>query len=513
MTKNSLLSFVCCCALFFLSCAYRDNNYDPQSPLYRVIPPSLSVVFTFDSTKISSENNDTIYAFTPLNLTISASSKGGSGHQTDLEILYQHIVNGIQQDMDLIEDQIQITLQDSGTHLLKFQSTEKTGTSVATQQKVFVLHHRSAPVIYKFLSNTDTMFTGQNYQIQLTAEVTDSNSLLDKLIYQTPSSGDVIKSFENHPLTVHDTLLFPISSLDTGKQIITLKAVDILGREDSMNVNLYFKNRIVWNPPVIDSIIFNPQNITVWKDVDFKVYYSSSSENVTQYFSYGEHGTLNWTTESTHTYFIPGRYKVAVMVVDDSGFSDTDSIYVQVNPIIKNNSPQISNLTISPDSGNAPLTVLFNISANDSDDDNLYFLWRLGTGYEFPGTSEFAFTYWYAKKYPVTVMVWDNKGGSDTIFDTITVTGGNGNNPCLAAYPSPAFTNQYIFFKLENAPQNFNDANFIWEFPMSPPDKSSEPYAKHQFTLNGDFEVKLSVILKDTAYYYSVPVKIVMPKF
>lgn len=511
MSKKGFI-YLFCCALFFFSCAYRDNQFDPQSPLYRVYPPELSVVLQFDSTKIRSFNNDTFYAFTPLDLTISASSKGGTRRDTDLEIFYVHFLNGKEQDKDLIEDSINITLQDSGTHLLQFQSSEKNGSEAATEQKIFILNNREGPRIINFASSEDTLLVGQDYNIQFTTEVIDSNNLLKELIYVISSSHNVTKSIGEHSSSVLDTLSYRFLRNDTGKVIITLKAVDILERVHSMDVELRFiENPPPYNPPLISNITYAPQDIMLMQEVDFMVTYTSSSEKITQYWSYGDQFPPQWTTESSHQFSTPGVYKVSVKVEDDSGSFDTASIVVLINPTA-NKPPQINNLVITPDSGEAPLEVHFSVSAIDSDGEFLHYKWIMGTGHEFFASSEFVFTYWYASKYPVTVIAYDDKWGTDTIYDTIIVTGDNGNKPCLTAYPVPTFTFQEVYFKLENAPEEYKDALYYWDFPRggSTPGSDSNVF---RFQLEGEYEIKLSVFLKDTFHIYTVPVKVMMPKF
>ncbi len=511
MSRNGF-TYVFFCTLFFLSCAYRDNQFDPQSPLYRIYPPELSVVLQFDSSEIQSIKNDTFYAFTPLNLTISASSKGGARRDTDLEILYLHFINGKEQEKKLIKDSINITLQDSGTHLFQFQSSEKTGTETAIEKKIFILNNKQGPRIINFVSSEDTLLVGQDYNIQFTTEVIDSNNLLKELIYVISSSNNVTKSIGEHSSKVMDTLSYHFFRNDTGKITITLKAIDLLKRVHSMDVELTFiENPPPYYPPVIDMITYTPQNISVMQEVDFMVNYTSSTEKVTQYWSYGDNIPLVWTTESSHQFMNPGVYKVSVKVEDDSGSFDTSSIYVLIN-FTANKPPHISNLVITPDSGDAPLKVHFSVSASDSDSEFLHYKWITGTGHEFFSSSEFVFTYWYAKKYPITVIAYDDKWGTDTISDTVIVTGDNGNKPCLTAYPVPAFTFQQVYFRLENAPEEYKDALYYWDFPRRGPELGSD-HKEFSFQLDGEYEVKLSVFLKDTIHNYSVPIKIIMPRF
>ncbi len=510
--SNSRFIFYFSCIIFLLfRCAYRDNHFDPQSPLYRATPPELSVVLLFDSSKISFSSNDTFYAFTPLDLTISASAKGGARQDTDLDILYLHYINGNEEDKDLIEDSIHLVLQDSGTHLLEFQTTEKTGSETTIEQKVFILHHKSGPRIINFLSNEDTLFTGKDYTVQFTTEVFDSNNLLKELIYVISPSDNVRKSIGTHSSRILDTLSYRFFNNDTGKKTITLKAIDILEREHSMSLDLIFKENPPYYPPVINSITYEPHNISVMQEVDFMVNYTSFTEKTSKYFFFGEYGSAIWTTESSHHYNNPGIYKVYVKVVDDSGSSDIDSIFIQVTPIA-NKPPQISNLVITPDSGDSPLKVHFSVLASDSDGEFIHYKWILGTGHEFFAASEFVFTYWYAGKYPVTVIAYDDKWATDTISDTIIVTGDSENKTCLAAYPVPAFTYQEVYFKLENAPKSYDNAIYYWDFPKRGPELGSAS-KEFRFQLDGEYEVKLSVFLKDTVHEYSVPVKIIMPKF
>lgn len=512
MSQFKIIFYLVLFLLTFLRCAYRDNQFDPQSPLYRPNPPQLILDIDFDTAKIISQiiDTDTIHAQTPFELTIYASAKGGYNFETELNIFFEHFIDGKKKTIVIIEDSLKITLSDSGTHLFRFRASENNGNPETIEEKVIFLTHKSAPEILYFKSNRTTLYTKENNQVIFTTAFTDSNNLLEKIVYQTSPFKNISKVLYQRSDTMYDTFPHTFFSDDTGIQLVTFKLVDIFNRVDSMNIELQFEEKIETPkiPPVINYISFYPfKMINVMDNVDFTVSFTPTTTlNYKIFWSYGDSETKTWTENYSHRFSTPGFYNVAVKVVDDSGSYAIDSIFIRVFPT-SNKAPTINSLKIQPKTGDAPLLVKFTVSATDSDGLIMWYKWHFGTGYETFGDTEIQFTYWYPGKYPVTVIAFDDSWGTDTLIDTITVTGYPPMKPFLTAYPVPAYINTNIFFKLENIPPSFEKAVYIWEFPGDTI-MGFEPSFSHSFTEQGDFTLQLKVIT-DATYYFTVPFKVV----
>lgn len=510
MTAKDLKFFTIACTLILFTCAYRDNSYDPSSPLFRPDSPVLKVSLEFDSAQIVSFQNDTMYAYTPFEITVTASSKGGYDHNTDLQVFYRHYINGKQQEMNIINNPINVTLNDSGVHLLQFESSDNNGTEPTVEQKIILLNHKTPPKILSFKSDNYTLPINQQVLVSFTTNIMDSNTLLNQIIYMTPEN--VIRPVMNHSASLSDTFQFPFFEIDTGSKLITIKTVDIFKRVDSMSLILRFEDQLKpKNPPHINYISYFPREIKVMQEVFFMVNVTTTSTIVEKRWFFGEPGKQYWTADSSNRFTSPGMFTVKVKVTDDSGSSSIDSIDVNVFPSF-NIAPTILHIKAEPLSGNAPLTVEFSAPAIDSDGVVTGYRWIMsGTGFETFDDSDFTFTYWYPGEYPVTVIAYDINWGSDTISEIITVTGEQTGKPILAAYPVPADIYQDIYFKLENAPAEHDSVKYIWEFPGKILE-TSEPKIRNNFKFAGDYTVKL-IVKNGTIQSFTVPVKILDSRF
>lgn len=508
------LYFIIFSSALFLTCAFRDNIFDPKSPFYKPDPPLLSIVFNFDSTKITDNKNDTLYANTPFNFTFAATSKGGFDRSIDLEVQYTYYLNGISKKTGILEDSIQITLYDSGVHIFQFESSENDTTVI--ERKVIYLSHKSAPVIFSFRCNEYNLFTKRSNPVFFFSEILDSNSLLEKIVYNIPNQNSIIRPVQKYSSKIVDTLPYTFLTNDTGTQKVTLKITDIFKRSDSAEIILHFispKDPI--DPPNIRRITYSPEKIRPNQDVEFDVSYTSSVENLKTYWSFGDTNERTWEEDSIHQFNKPGSYWVAVKVGNDSVPYSIDSEKVEIYPS-SNIPPKITSLFISPNTGKAPLKTAMSVIANDSDGVILTYKWEFlslsndksETIYESFGSSYFFFTFWYPSKYLVKVTVIDDYYGSDSYSDTVIVTGEQKNEPILVAYPSPAFTFTPIDFRLENIPDNYNATKFTWCFPFDTVD-TNVPFNKLTIPFMGDYNVKV-IVNDDNNRSFSVPVKILL---
>jgi PKD repeat protein len=123
----------------------------------------------------------------------------------------------------------------------------------------------------------------------------------------------------------------------------------------------------------------------------------------------------------SYKYTKPGTYIVKLTVRDDGGASDTSSIKVEIQPPQTTKPIKISKLISTPDSGNMPLKVYFQIDLpQDVDPKDVSISWKFGDGRSSSGKLKEENTYYIQGKYIVRAVL-SSIGGNDTAYDTINV--------------------------------------------------------------------------------------------
>lgn len=122
-----------------------------------------------------------------------------------------------------------------------------------------------------------------------------------------------------------------------------------------------------------------------------------------------------------HTYEEPGEYTVTLEVVDDDELTDTATITVEATEPPEENEPPVAEISASPETGTAPLTVEFSADeSSDPDGEIEFYEWEFGDGSARRGrevTNEFK----QGGDYTVTLTVIDDEDASDTTEKTISV--------------------------------------------------------------------------------------------
>ena len=128
----------------------------------------------------------------------------------------------------------------------------------------------------------------------------------------------------------------------------------------------------------------------------------------------------------THTFYLSGTYIVTFTVKDDKNSEGTSTIKITVTETPSNKNPTCS-LTVNSNSGEAPFTVTFLMSANDTDGSISF--WELDINND--GTPEYSdsgspplgkqYTYQNPGTYTAKLTVTDNEGADSYDITTITV--------------------------------------------------------------------------------------------
>jgi PKD repeat protein len=156
-------------------------------------------------------------------------------------------------------------------------------------------------------------------------------------------------------------------------------------------------------------------------DCNFDAAASSDSDGSIQSYqwSFGDGGTDTRTSPTTsHQYSQAGTYSVSLTVVDDDGASGSASSTITVLISTPNVDPT-ANFT----SGCNDLSCNFNGSfSSDSDGTIVSYQWNFGDGGNSTNMAP-SHTYSSDGSYNVTLTVYDDAGGSNSMTTTITVSG------------------------------------------------------------------------------------------
>lgn len=131
-------------------------------------------------------------------------------------------------------------------------------------------------------------------------------------------------------------------------------------------------------------------------------------------------GNLGSGPQTVHTFQNAGTYKVKLIVIDNKGASDSDTLSIQVTPPA--NVIPVASFIAMPTSGIRPLAVSFDASASvDSDGVIITYTWDFGDGVSGFGMMV-SHTYTSSGTYTVTLTVTDNEGAADDKTTLITVS-------------------------------------------------------------------------------------------
>jgi PKD repeat protein len=139
-------------------------------------------------------------------------------------------------------------------------------------------------------------------------------------------------------------------------------------------------------------------------------------DSLTYAWDFGD-GARSLLQNPSHTYNTAGTYTATVTVSDGRGGTATDTVVVTVG----NRAPTVQ-LTATPTSGKAPLTVSFTATGSDPDGDALTYTYDFGDGSK-PATGRTpSHKYSKAGTYTAKVTVTDTSGATGSAQVQITVT-------------------------------------------------------------------------------------------
>ncbi|MBN1757244.1 MAG: PKD domain-containing protein [Chitinispirillaceae bacterium] len=364
---------------FLLTCAIRENPYDPQSPLHNA--PNLSVNLLFDRSHVLGQLGDSLYAEAPLAVTLECFAhdfySSSETISVDFSILhenrlltYRHVKKEV------------LRLTERGTHRLHFSAQANNG---AVSEKTFTifLDTRDKPRFLSFSCSPDTFplvpSIGNREISSFSISIHDPFSLLSHIVVDYGNFNSRIhdktvftRKDDTLSLSYSDSLLYPV--IFYGDTVIPVTAVlfDSLNRTDTSTFNLAFtksKYRGV-APPRIDSIYIENRPDTIFEDapVCFNVAAYDPPENdstpadtsLVYFWDVGD-DTYLAKKNYCYTYYNPGTYTVKVTVTDDSMNTCTDSITITVAP--RSVKPNFTYFLVRYESATAPCTLYVSATA------------------------------------------------------------------------------------------------------------------------------------------------------
>lgn len=435
--------------LLLLSCAQRDNPFDPKSPFYIQVPQKLELSMSFDSLSFKSVQGDTIYAVNPLQLHIVGSSTDPRNSEIKYPIQYSHLYLGKEIRNDTNISEIKETLTDTGLHILTFSSVNY--DKIETEKRYFFhISNTLNRIIRKFDCSVDSLPALEHIYEYIYCELIDSQMIVDSIFYVSQTQitkKDISKCSFSNRFTIKDTLFKTFYAPIASNQKVTLfvKSKDGKLIDSSIQTIRFFnqvRNRGL--KPIIDSIIISPNPSTVGDSVNFTVRANDPDGRICKIeWNFGD-GYMSRTETPQHRYQNSGSFIVQCKIFDDSGLTAIDSQLIMIKPT-PNKPPVIKTFNVRPNEGAAPLYAYFSATAYDYEGEVLNYLWNFGDG-EQNITDESRINHTYTKSgvYPVQLIVRDPSGSADTVQDTVVVTHIQPLIYGIFLQPNPAVVNDTI---------------------------------------------------------------------
>ncbi len=238
--------------------------------------------------------------------------------------------------------------------------------------------------------------------------------------------------------------------------------------------------------------------------VRFNAGYSYDDGTIAKYswdFGDPQDATLISTVTATHTYTIPGLYRVKLTVTDEKGKIDSEDIAILVT-----NPPPLASFTMSSNAPTIGEQVTFNAAGSyDINGEITSYTWDLGDGTTASGV---AVTHVYVKEEPVAVIltVTDNEGETTTARHDLIVqeandgcSGGSCGGPdiplaVITGLPSCAGGTAGVAVTLDGSYSRAADGTIVkyaWEFGDG--ETGSGAQVSHIYKQTGRFVVTLTV--------------------
>jgi len=186
----------------------------------------------------------------------------------------------------------------------------------------------------------------------------------------------------------------------------------------------------------------------------------------------------------THVYADDGTFGVTVTVTDNASPPASDSQTMLV--VVSNVAPQISSFT--PAGGNEGEVLTFSATATDPGSETLLYTWTMGDGTTHTGASV-THTYLDDGSYPLSLVVSDGDGGTDTSSATVAIAN---VAPTITSASMPGGDEgDTLLFDVVASDPGADTLTYSWDFGDGTTDVGAS--LTHVFADNGTFTVEVTV--------------------
>ncbi|MFT4752980.1 MAG: PKD repeat protein [Salibacteraceae bacterium] len=206
-----------------------------------------------------------------------------------------------------------------------------------------------------------------------------------------------------------------------------------------------------------------------------------TSPNQMHSWDFGD-GTYGIGQTSTHTYAASGTYSVIAYFGDSINMcSDTDSL--SINAVVTGGTTCSAAFTTT---GTSPSFTFTPTGTPTAPPGHYSYDWSFGDGSVATGNNNPTHTYTANSTYNVTCILYDSSWCSDTVTNTVVVTG-VGTPTCDASFTYTNQGNTYSF--VPNIPNSM--AGYSWSFGDGNTSTSNAP--SHMYSQNGTYTVSCSL--------------------
>ena len=228
--------------------------------------------------------------------------------------------------------------------------------------------------------------------------------------------------------------------------------------------------------------------------VNFDASGSSDDNEITSYFwDFGD-GTNGSGLNPSHTYTSVGTFTVNLVVTDEEGLTDNDTIEIIVSQNNTGNLAPEAVANATPFDGEAPLLVNFDASGSSDDNEITSYSWDFGDGTTGSGVNS-SHTYTTAGTFQVSLTVTDAEGLTDVTTLQIVVTQNSSANlaPVAVASASPLEGEAPLLVNFDASGSSDDNGinSYLWDFGDGTTGSGVNP--SHTFNMFGEYEVTLSV--------------------